>query len=132
MLRKCDALPAFKPGAAAGGDTQQLLAKQPLEAALAELRYKRRPACWPQHSIEAPTVIISRCFVCGTGTARGAANCLVNRPEGLSDALLPDLPALFCRDDIRRQLQQLRLTADDLQECLMVRCLAAMPMGRLN
>ena len=26
----------------------------------------------------------------------------------------------LCRDDIRRQLQQLRLTADDLQECLMV------------
>ena len=29
----------------------------------------------------------------------------------------------LCRDDIRRQLQQLRLTADDLQECLMVSCL---------
>ena len=29
----------------------------------------------------------------------------------------------LCRDDIRRQLQRLRLTADDLQECLMVSCL---------
>lgn len=61
-LRKCGAMPAFKPGAAAGGGgAQALLATQPLEPALAALR-----------------------------------------------------------DDIRAQLQQLRLTADDLQESLMV------------
>lgn len=39
-LRKCDAMPAFKPGAAAGdGSAQQLLQKQPLEPALGYLRY---------------------------------------------------------------------------------------------
>lgn len=39
-LRKCEAMPAFKPGAAAGGllDSQALLARQPLEPALAALR----------------------------------------------------------------------------------------------
>lgn len=61
-LRKCDALPAFQPGASPDGDAAALLQRQPLEPALGALR-----------------------------------------------------------DDIRRQLQQLRLTADDLQECLMVR-----------
>jgi len=36
-------------------------------------------------------------------------------------ALAPLTPRLAAsRDDIRQQLQQLRLTADDLQECLMV------------
>ena len=37
-LRKCDAMPAFKPGGAGGSDTQQLLARQPLEPALGALR----------------------------------------------------------------------------------------------
>jgi hypothetical protein len=38
-LRKCDAMPAFKPGAATGdGGAQQLLQKQPLEPALGSLR----------------------------------------------------------------------------------------------
>lgn len=41
-LRKCEALPAFKPGGA-GGDAQALLERQPLEPALAALRCG---ACW--------------------------------------------------------------------------------------
>lgn len=37
-LRKCEALPAFKPGGAPGDDAQALLQRQPLEPALGALR----------------------------------------------------------------------------------------------
>ena len=61
-LRKCVAMPAFKPGAAAGdGGAQQLLQKQPLEPALGALRCAVRWRCslvWSAvaHQRRCPTV----------------------------------------------------------------------------
>ena len=67
-LRKCEAMPAFQPGASAGGllDSQALLARQPLEPALAALRCGHRAAPL--------SALLSLCWTAGlAGVAAGAA-----------------------------------------------------------
>ena len=76
-LRCCDAMPAFKPSCAPGG-------------------------------------LLALVSAGGEGEAAAQRAALLARQP-----LEPALAAL--RDDIRTQLQQLRLGADDLQDCLMVR-----------